>query len=74
MVEIIKTIKIILFPVLGKICVDEPYSKPYKTYFDKDAVDKCLSDMINNSKHCGRVIEKEFNRPLLLAKKKFEYF
>ena len=74
MFEIIKTIKIILSPVLGKICVDEPYSKPYKTYFDKDAVDKCLSDMIDNRKHCGRVIEKEFNRPLLLAKKKFEYF
>ena len=29
-----------------KICVDEVYSKPYKTYFGKDAIDKFLNDMI----------------------------
>ena len=29
-----------------KICVDKVYSKPYKTYFGKDAIDKFLNDMI----------------------------
>ena len=37
LVQILKNIKIILFAV---ICVDDRYSKPYKTYFGEDAIDK----------------------------------
>ena len=37
LVQILKNIKIILFAV---ICADDRYSKPYKTYFGEDAIDK----------------------------------
>ena len=28
------------------VCVDDRYSKPYKTYFGKDAIDKFLNDIV----------------------------
>ena len=39
------------------ICVDDQYSKPYKTYFNKDAIDKFLNDLINESEYCSKIIE-----------------
>ena len=35
---------------------------------------KCVTDMINESEYCRRVIEREFNRPLVMTKKDFEDF
>ena len=39
------------------ICIDYWYSKQYKTYFGKDAIDKLLNYMIKESEHCSKVIE-----------------
>ena len=38
------------------ICVDEQYSKPYKTFFGEDAIDNFFNDMIKESKYCSKVI------------------
>ena len=56
------------------ICVDERYSKPYKTYLSEDAIDKFLNDMIKESENCSKVIETEFNKPLVMTKKDHEDF
>ena len=51
------------------ICVHDRYSKPYKTYFDKDAIDRFLNDMIKEGEYCSKVIETKFNKPLAMTGK-----
>lgn len=45
------------------------YSKSYKTFCGKDVIDKVINNLLNNSKYCCRVIEKEFDTPLFITKK-----
>ena len=45
------------------------YSKSYKTFCGKDVIDKVINNLLNNSKYCCRVIEKEFDTPLFISKK-----
>ena len=47
----------------------EQYSKLNKTYFGKDAIDKIFNDMINESDYCYKIIEREFNKLLVMTKK-----
>ena len=51
------------------ICVDEQYSKLYETSFGEDAIDKFLDDVIKESEHYSKVIETQFNKPLVLTEK-----
>ena len=50
------------------ICADKQYSKPYKSYFGEDAINKFLYDMMNECEYCHRVIEREINKPLDMRK------
>ena len=56
------------------ICVDDWYSKPHKTFFGKDAIDKCLNDMIKESEYCSKIIESELNKPIVMATKDHDDF
>ena len=56
------------------ICGDERYSKPQKSFFCKDDIDKFVNDMTEESEYCSKVIETEFNKPLVLTKKHHENF
>ena len=47
----------------------EQYSKLNKTYFGKDAIDKIFNDMINESDYCYKIIERGFNKLLVMTKK-----
>ena len=47
----------------------EQNSKVNKTYFGKDAIDKIFNDMINESDYCYKIIEREFNKLLVMTKK-----
>ena len=38
------------------MCILERNSKPYKTYFVEDAVDKFLNDIIEEGKYYSKVI------------------
>ena len=51
------------------VCVDERFSKPYKTYFGEDVIDKFLNDLIREREYCFKVIETEFNKLLVITKK-----
>ena len=51
------------------VCVDDKFSKPFKSYLGKDAVYNFLSSMIKESKCCRDVIKKYFNKELMMTKK-----
>ena len=38
------------------VCVDDKFSKPFKTYLGKDVVYNFISSMIEESKYCSDVI------------------
>ena len=54
------------------VCVDDKFSKPFKTYLDKDAVYIYRMYFINNmteeSKYCSEVMKNYFNKKLVMTK------
>ena len=41
------------------VCVDDKFSKPFKTYFEKDAVYNFINSVIEESKYCNEVMKKK---------------
>ena len=39
------------------ICIDDRYSKPFRTYFGEDTIDRFLNDMIKESEYCSRKLK-----------------
>ena len=56
------------------ICVDGWYSKPYKIYYDEEAVDKFWNDLIKESEYYFKVIQTKFNKSLFVSEKCNEDF
>ena len=44
------------------VCVDDKFSKPFKSYLGEDAVSNFISSMIEESKYCSDVMKKHFNK------------
>ena len=40
------------------VCVDDKYSKPFKSYLDKDTVYNFISSIFEESKYCKDVMKK----------------
>ena len=40
------------------VCVDDKFSKLFKTYLDEDAVHNFINSMIEESKYCRDVMKK----------------
>ena len=55
-------------------CVDDKFSKSFKSYLDKDAVYNFISAMIEESKYCSGVMKKHFNKELVMTKENNEGF
>ena len=56
-------------------CYDDKYSQPLKIYRGEKAVYTFLEYMLDEVKYCKKVMKKEFNKPLKMAKedeKKFQ--
>ena len=51
------------------VCVDDKFSKPFKSYLGKDAVYNFISSIIEESKYCSDVMKKHFNKKLVMTKK-----
>ena len=49
------------------VCVDDKFSKPFKSYLDKDAVYNFISSIIKESKYCRDVKKKHFNKELVMT-------
>ena len=43
------------------VCVDDKFSKPFKTYLGKDAVYNFINNMVEESKYCSDVMKKHLN-------------
>ena len=56
------------------VCVDDKFSKPFKTYLGKDTVYNFINNMIQESKHCSEVMKKHFNKELVMTKEDNEDF
>ena len=50
--------------VLLLACVDDKFSKPFKTYLGKDAVYNFINNMIKESKYCSEVMKKHLIKNL----------
>ena len=46
------------------VCVDEKFSKPFKTYLGEDSVYKFINSMFEESRYCSDVIKRHFNKEL----------
>ena len=53
------------------MCANERYSKPYKTYFGKVAIDKLLNNLLKENEYCSEVIEAQSDKPHVMAEKDF---
>ena len=56
------------------VCVDDKFSKPFKSYLGEDAVYNFISSIIEESKYCSNVIKKYFNKELVTTKEENEDF
>ena len=50
------------------VCVDDKFSKSFKTYCGKDEIYNFISSMIEESKCCSDVMKKHFNKELVIPK------
>ena len=41
------------------VCIDEKFSKPFQTYFRKDAVYNFVNSLIKESKYCSDLMKKQ---------------
>ena len=51
------------------VCVDDNFSKPFKTYLGKDAVYNFTNNLVEESKYCSKAMKKYFNKELVMIKK-----
>ena len=56
------------------VCVDDKFSKPFKTYLNEDAVYNLINSMIEESKHSSEMIKKHFHKELAMIKEDNEDF
>ena len=56
------------------VCVDDKFSKPFKSYLGRNTVYNSISSMIEESKYCSDVMEKHFNKELAMTKENNEDF
>ena len=56
------------------VCVDDKFSKPFKSYLGKDAVYSFISTMIEEGKYSSDLMKKHFSKEYMLTKKDNEDF
>ena len=56
------------------VCVDDKFSKRFKSYLSEDAAYKFISSMIEEIKYCSDVMKKYFNKELVMTKEDSEDF
>ena len=50
------------------VCVNDKFSKPFKSYLDEDVVYNFISSMIGESKYCSDVMKNHFNKEPVMTK------
>ena len=49
------------------VCIDDKFSKPFKTNLGEDAIYNFIDSMIEESKYCKDVMRKHFNKELVIT-------
>ena len=47
------------------VCVNNKFSKPFKSYLGEDAVYNFINSMVDESKYCSNVMKKKLTKDLL---------
>ena len=50
------------------VCVNDKFSKPFKTYSGEDAVYNFINSMIKETRYCSDMMKKHFNKELVMTK------
>ena len=56
------------------VCVDDKFSKPFKSYSGEDTVYNFINSMTEKSMYCSEVMKKHFNKELVMTKEDDEDF
>ena len=56
------------------VCVDDKFSKRFKSYLGEDVVYNFINSMIEESKYCSEVIKKHFSKEVVMTEKDNEDF
>ena len=56
------------------VFVDDKFNKPFKTCLEKDAVYNFVNSMIEESKYCNELMQRRFNKGLMMTKEDNEHF
>ena len=56
------------------VCTDDNFSYPFKSYLGKDAIYNFINSMIKESKYRNEMMNKHFNKELVMAKEDQEDF
>ena len=56
------------------VCVDDKFSKPFKTYSGKDAIYNFINSLIEESTYCSDLMKKHFNKELVMTNEDNENF
>ena len=56
------------------VCVDDEFCKCFRSYLGQDVVHKFITNMVEESKYCSRVMKKHFNKELVMTKENNENF
>ena len=74
--QTLKYMKTILFAVMARISyvLMNDLVNHKKPNIDEDAIEKFFNYIISETEYCAKVIEREFNKPLVMTKKDHEDF
>ena len=50
------------------VCVDDKFSKNFKSYLGKDVVYNFVNNMTEETKYCSEVMKKYFNKEFVMTK------
>ena len=56
------------------VCVDDQFSNPFKSKIGQDAAYKFITSMVKESKYCNHMIQKHFNKEVIMTKEDDENF
>ena len=56
------------------VCVDDKFSKPFKSYSGEDTVYNFINSMTEKIMYCSEVMKKHFNKELVMTKEDDEDF
>ena len=55
-------------------CYDDKYTKPVKTYWGEDSVERFMKKVLKEEGYCRKIIRSKFNKPLVMSEEEEQMF